>query len=76
MFPFAVPQDHLLWSNRSHAYLSLDRHKEALDDAEAVIKLRPDWPKVSHHEIHVTRQKGFIILNKSACMEIAVALQN
>ncbi|XP_059144291.1 LON peptidase N-terminal domain and RING finger protein 3-like [Physella acuta] len=38
-------QDHLLLSNRSHAYSSLDRYEEALRDAEAVIKIRPDWPK-------------------------------
>jgi len=46
---YSVPQDHLLWSNRSHAYSSLDRNKEALEDAEVVLKLRPDWPKVQAH---------------------------
>ncbi|KAL8562181.1 hypothetical protein ACOMHN_005166 [Nucella lapillus] len=37
--------DHLLYSNRSHAYASLDRFSEALKDAEKVVRLRPDWPK-------------------------------
>lgn len=39
------PRDHLLLSNRSHAYVSLDRFSEAMKDAEKVVELRPDWPK-------------------------------
>ncbi|XP_061189367.1 LON peptidase N-terminal domain and RING finger protein 1-like [Saccostrea echinata] len=39
------PRDHLLLSNRSHAYASLDRFSEAMEDAEKVVELRPDWPK-------------------------------
>ena len=45
-FFISVPEDHLLWSNRSHAYASEDKYKEAYHDAEMVLKLRPDWPKV------------------------------
>ena len=41
-----MPSDHLSLSNRSHAYSLLERYNEALADAEQVIKLRPDWPKV------------------------------
>ncbi|XP_070554255.1 LON peptidase N-terminal domain and RING finger protein 3-like isoform X2 [Ptychodera flava] len=41
----AEPSDHLLLSNRSHAYASLSKHQEALEDAERVCELRPDWPK-------------------------------
>ena len=41
-------QDHLLLSNRSHAFACLDRFHEALEDAERVVKLRPDWPKVRY----------------------------
>lgn len=37
--------DHLLFSNRAHAYASLEQYSFALDDADSVIKLRPDWPK-------------------------------
>ncbi|CAL1540144.1 unnamed protein product [Lymnaea stagnalis] len=40
-----APNDHLLRSNRCHAYASLDRYEDALADAELVIQLRPDWPK-------------------------------
>ncbi|XP_064636174.1 LON peptidase N-terminal domain and RING finger protein 3-like isoform X2 [Lineus longissimus] len=40
-----APNDHLLVSNRSHAYASLERYHEALADADIIIKLRPDWPK-------------------------------
>jgi regulator of sirC expression with transglutaminase-like and TPR domain len=51
-FLSAAPQDHLLLSNRSHAFASLDRFREALEDAERVIKLRPDWPKVSYLKVN------------------------
>ncbi|KAK7097346.1 LON peptidase N-terminal domain and RING finger protein 3-like isoform X2 [Littorina saxatilis] len=37
--------DHLLFSNRSHAYNALDQYDKALEDAEKVVKMRPDWPK-------------------------------
>ncbi|XP_033744047.1 LON peptidase N-terminal domain and RING finger protein 3-like [Pecten maximus] len=40
-----APNDHLLLSNRSHAFVSLDKNEEALRDGEHVIRLRPDWPK-------------------------------
>ncbi|XP_005112882.1 LON peptidase N-terminal domain and RING finger protein 3 [Aplysia californica] len=40
-----APSDHLLLSNRCHAFASLDMFSEALDDAELVVQLRPDWPK-------------------------------
>lgn len=48
MYSLAIelsPHDHLLLSNRSHAFACLDRYSEAFQDAEKVIKLRPDWPK-------------------------------
>ena len=35
----------MLFSNRSHAYASLDQFDKALGDAEKVVKMRPDWPK-------------------------------
>ena len=44
-FWFAVDSDHLLFSNRSYAYASLNQFAEALNDAEKVVQLRPDWPK-------------------------------
>lgn len=42
---FAADADHLLFSNRSHAYNALDQYDKALEDAEKVVKMRPDWPK-------------------------------
>ncbi|XP_071126094.1 LON peptidase N-terminal domain and RING finger protein 1-like isoform X2 [Mytilus edulis] len=40
-----APTDHLSLSNRSHAYALLENYKAALEDAEKVIEIRPDWPK-------------------------------
>lgn len=37
--------DHLLFSNRSHTYASLQQYEEALEDAEHVVAMCPDWPK-------------------------------
>ncbi|CAI5729530.1 unnamed protein product [Peronospora destructor] len=40
-----VPNDHVFYSNRSAAFLSLDDALHALEDAELCIKTKPDWPK-------------------------------
>uniref|UniRef100_A0A8R7TKV3 STI1 domain-containing protein n=1 Tax=Triticum urartu TaxID=4572 RepID=A0A8R7TKV3_TRIUA len=40
-----APDNHVLFSNRSAAYASLHRYKEALADAERTVALRPDWAK-------------------------------
>ncbi|KAE8818346.1 Hsp70-Hsp90 organizing protein [Hordeum vulgare] len=37
-----VPDNHVLFSNRSAAYASLGRYKEALVDADRTVALRPD----------------------------------
>ena len=37
--------NHILYSNRSAAYLSIGKGKEALDDAEKCTNLKPDWIK-------------------------------
>jgi hypothetical protein len=49
LFPlsFTAPTSHLLLSNRSHALLRMNRFQEALDDADAVVRLCPTWGKVS-----------------------------
>lgn len=39
------PQNHVLYSNRSAAYASQQKFQEALEDAEKVVELKPDWPK-------------------------------
>lgn len=44
----ALNQDnHVLYSNRSAAYMKQDRYQEALQDAEKTIELKEDWAKVS-----------------------------
>jgi stress-induced-phosphoprotein 1 len=39
------PSDHVFYSNRSAAYLSMDDAAHALEDAEACIKTKADWAK-------------------------------
>lgn len=39
------PNDHVFFSNRSAAYLSMDDAEHALEDAEACIKVKSDWAK-------------------------------
>ncbi|CAI5730856.1 unnamed protein product [Hyaloperonospora brassicae] len=39
------PSDHVFYSNRSAAYLSLDDAVHALDDAASCIAAKPDWAK-------------------------------
>merc|ERR1719400_2298473 len=38
-------EDHLITSNWSHAYFKAGKLKEALEDAERTIALKPDWGK-------------------------------
>lgn len=45
LFLFAAPQDHLLLSNRSHVMHTMGRAEEALKDAEAATRCRPEWAK-------------------------------
>eukprot|EP01087_Luapelamoeba_hula_P006374 TRINITY_DN16455_c0_g1_i1.p1 TRINITY_DN16455_c0_g1~~TRINITY_DN16455_c0_g1_i1.p1 ORF type:complete len:351 (-),score=88.71 TRINITY_DN16455_c0_g1_i1:9-1061(-) len=41
----ADPQNHLLFSNRSAAWMKMNKDNKALEDAEACIKLQPQWAK-------------------------------
>lgn len=43
--------DHRVLSNRSRAYLAMERLSEALADTELCCKLKPTWPKV-HYNAH------------------------
>uniref|UniRef100_A0A3Q2D8R6 Uncharacterized protein n=1 Tax=Cyprinodon variegatus TaxID=28743 RepID=A0A3Q2D8R6_CYPVA len=43
----ADPQNCILYSNRSGAFLKLGQHQAALEDAEKACGLNPKWPKVS-----------------------------
>jgi len=40
------PKNHVLYSNRSAAYAKHEAYEKALEDAEAVIQIKPDWSKV------------------------------
>uniref|UniRef100_A0A096M8E9 Uncharacterized protein n=1 Tax=Poecilia formosa TaxID=48698 RepID=A0A096M8E9_POEFO len=42
----ADPQNCILYSNRSAAYLRLGQHAKALDDAIKARLINPKWPKV------------------------------
>ncbi|KAK1432979.1 hypothetical protein QVD17_09882 [Tagetes erecta] len=37
--------NHVLYSNRSAAYASLNQYSEALTDAQRTVDLKPDWSK-------------------------------
>lgn len=39
------PSNHVLYSNRSGAYASLKDWKNALEDANKVVEIKPDWSK-------------------------------
>lgn len=39
------PSNHVLYSNRSAAYASLNQYGKALEDGQQAVKLKPDWPK-------------------------------
>jgi len=40
-----APENHVLYSNRSAAYASLEQFHQAFSDANKVVELKPDWPK-------------------------------
>jgi len=42
----AEPNDSTFYSNRSAAYMGVNKFKEALADAEMCIKIQPKWVKV------------------------------
>jgi tetratricopeptide (TPR) repeat protein len=42
------PNNYVLLSNRSACYVKIGKLKEALEDANKVIALKPDWARVSH----------------------------
>lgn len=49
----ADPQNCILYSNRSAAYLRLGQYATALDDAIKARVINPKWPKVSRCERNV-----------------------
>lgn len=72
-----APHDHLLLSNRSHVLHVLGRTEEALMDAEAAIRCRPDWGKgyyrraaaqqsLGHHEDALVSYMVCAVLEESS----------
>lgn len=41
------PDNHVLYSNRSAAFMKQDLYQQALEDAEKTIELKKDWAKVT-----------------------------
>jgi len=39
------PEDHIITSNRSHAYMKLNKQSLAVQDAKYTVAMRPDWGK-------------------------------
>uniref|UniRef100_A0A8D2D6P8 LON peptidase N-terminal domain and ring finger 3 n=1 Tax=Sciurus vulgaris TaxID=55149 RepID=A0A8D2D6P8_SCIVU len=65
-----APNDHLLYSNRSQIYFTLESHEDALHDAEIACKLRPmgfkenpELPHCSSQEEAVARGDASSVMN-------------
>ncbi|XP_053436279.1 LON peptidase N-terminal domain and RING finger protein 3 isoform X4 [Nycticebus coucang] len=52
-----APNDHLLYSNRSQIYFTLESHEDALHDAEIACKLRPAGFKENRELPHCSKQE-------------------
>ncbi|KAM7044651.1 LON peptidase N-terminal domain and RING finger protein 3 isoform 4-T4 [Molossus nigricans] len=52
-----APNDHLLYSNRSQIYFTLESHEDALQDAEIACKLRPMGFKENLEPPHCSSQE-------------------
>lgn len=54
------PQNCILYSNRSAAYMKIQQYDKALDDAIKARLLNPKWPKV---EISFTFTESFVLIS-------------
>lgn len=50
-------KNHLLYSNRSLAFLKMQQYYYAMEDAKEVIKLQPKWPKVCYNKTASSQQE-------------------
>uniref|UniRef100_A0A8D0MKW1 LON peptidase N-terminal domain and RING finger protein 3 n=1 Tax=Sus scrofa TaxID=9823 RepID=A0A8D0MKW1_PIG len=75
-----APNDHLLYSNRSQIYFTLESHEDALHDAEIACKLRPMGFKVSvdgreHWEGNVQRARSLNLDHSFTKLDLASATE-
>lgn len=80
-FLYAAPQDHLLLSNRSHVMHTMGRAEEALKDAEAAIRCRPEWAKGYFRKAMALTSLGrfedsIVSLLQCAILEESISLHN
>nr|XP_034340616.1 LON peptidase N-terminal domain and RING finger protein 3 isoform X2 [Arvicanthis niloticus] len=61
-----APNDHLLYSNRSQIYFTLESHEDALHDAEIACKLRPMGFKENLELPHCSNQEGAAAAGKES----------
>lgn len=52
------PSNHILYSNRSAAYLSMKSYDKALQDADKCIQLNPSWDKGYNRKAAVQQATG------------------
>ncbi|XP_055124483.1 LON peptidase N-terminal domain and RING finger protein 3 isoform X3 [Symphalangus syndactylus] len=66
-----APNDHLLYSNRSQIYFTLESHENALHDAEIACKLRPMGFKDNLELPHCSSQEEAAVRGPSSLMDPA-----
>ncbi|XP_003262291.2 LON peptidase N-terminal domain and RING finger protein 3 isoform X2 [Nomascus leucogenys] len=66
-----APNDHLLYSNRSQIYFTLESHENALHDAEIACKLRPMGFKDNLELPHCSSQEEAAVRGPSSVMDPA-----
>ncbi|XP_053057572.1 LON peptidase N-terminal domain and RING finger protein 3 isoform X4 [Acinonyx jubatus] len=70
-----APNDHLLYSNRSQIYFTLESHEDALHDAEIACKLRPMGFKESRELPHCSSQEEAAAAGDRSSLENPVKVE-